>query len=141
MVDEDVEDDTPAGNPLLPTFLDPGDFYVALDAVMRFTAPRPGFARRWLKPMPQPRNPSAAEVEEMRVARAQWERRGIDEAERHLFISVGLRWHEHDLAYRCMVQGIKPQDLALPQHGRTMLDYLRSGEGVAQVWARIQEVA
>jgi hypothetical protein len=71
---------------------------------------------------------------------AEWQRRGMNQADREAWCAAGLRPLEAELAERCRSVGITPGELSMKLSGRTGLQRLRDGEATTSVWARIREV-
>lgn len=107
-------------------------------------------ALRLLEPKPQPRVPrmptrrlSAREEtlreQETAVVHAAWTDRGFTDVERDVWIQAGIRRHDAHLAEQCVRFGVTPAMLETEVQGRKARFWLRSGESVTAVRARLLE--
>jgi hypothetical protein len=107
-------------------------------------------ALRLLEPKPQPRalrmparrlsaREEALRGQETAVAHAAWTERGFNDVERDVWIEAGIRRHDAHIAEQCVRFGVTPAMLALEVQGRKARFWLRSGESVAAVRARLLE--
>lgn len=110
-------------------FLDPAA-YTQADAalVVEAPAPRPPVLRR---------QPVAALSPRDEAALATWAPRGFTETERDAWLAAGLSRYEAHLAEQCVAAGITVADLYRTVDGRTVKHWIRSGEAVGSVRARI----
>lgn len=70
---------------------------------------------------------------------AEWARRLFDSVDRLKWQAAGVRPSESGLAALCQKNGLTPDLVSERLSGATVLARLRSGESIAQVWARLQE--
>jgi hypothetical protein len=107
-------------------------------------------ALRLLEPKPQPRavrmptRPLSAREEALRgqetaVVHAAWTERGFTDVERDVWIAAGIRRHDAHIAEQCVRFGLTPGMPDLNVQGRKARFWLRSGESVTAVRARLLE--
>jgi hypothetical protein len=133
-------DEDEGENDLFPPFLDA----VTSALMWQFLGiiPRPKQSRPKLKPrLSYPEWLEAAARRPWRddwagANDAEWEQNGFLLTERDVWLEAGVRLHEPDLAAKWRAAGLSPELLKVVHDGRTLLDYLRRGESVAQVVAR-----
>ncbi len=116
-------------------FLDPADYLRAL----RLLKPKP--------PPPAPRRPAprlsapdqALRSQEAAVVAATWTDRGFADVERDVWIEAGIPRHDAHIAEQCVRFGVTPAMLDMEVQGRKARHWLRSGESVTAVRARLLE--
>jgi hypothetical protein len=107
-------------------------------------------ALRLLEPKPQPRalrmptgrlsaREEALRGQETAVVHAAWTERGFTDVERDVWIEAGIRRHDAHIAEQCVRFGLTPAMLDLNVQGRKARFWLRSGESVTAVRARLLE--
>lgn len=105
-------------------------------------------ALRLLEPKPQPRamrmpaprlsaREQALRGQEAAVVQAAWTERGFTDVERDVWIEAGIRRHDAHIAELCVRFGVTPTMLDIEVQGRQARFWLRSGESVTAVRARL----
>lgn len=110
-------------------FLNPADFIAA-----RAQLAVPRRSRRLLfVPVAAPVRLTARDL----AALAEWEQRGFTEHERDVWLVNGLGRYQSHIAEQCLKFEITPGMLNHPLDGRTVGHWIRSGESVPSVYARL----
>ena len=118
---------------LRPLFLDAEVSRVVFEFIYR----QPKRLPPWVTAVQQSRQVTR---ETLDLELARWEANGFTAVERDVWLEAGLKARELLLAEAVRRQRIRPDELRRTMQGRTALEYLRSGESVAQVYARLREV-
>jgi hypothetical protein len=116
-------------------FLDPAHY----DEALRLLQPKP--QPRALR-MPAPRlsaREQALRGQETAVVQAAWTERGFTDVERDVWIEAGIRRRDAHIAQQCVRFGVTPTMLETEVQGRKVRFWLRSGESVTAVLARLLE--